>query len=133
MTLSNILKTALLSTLTIGACSAMDHGTTPTAISAVDTSIGTVFANDHGMTLYTFSKDKQGKSNCNGGCADNWPPLVASMYAEEEGDFSIISRDDGTQQWAYQDSPLYLWVADKKQGDVTGHKIGNVWFAATLD
>ena len=33
-----------------------------------------------GMTLYSFDRDAadSGKSVCNGPCATNWPPLLAS-------------------------------------------------------
>ena len=30
-------------------------------------------AGENGMTLYTFKNDEEGVSNCNGGCAANWP------------------------------------------------------------
>jgi predicted lipoprotein with Yx(FWY)xxD motif len=29
-------------------------------------------------TLYTFSKDTTGKSNCSGACAKNWPPAASA-------------------------------------------------------
>ena len=32
----------------------------------------------NGMTLYTFTRDTPGVSNCNGNCAAAWPPLMAS-------------------------------------------------------
>ena len=35
-----------------------------------------VLASKEGKTLYTFTKDAAGKSNCNGGCATAWPPFV---------------------------------------------------------
>ena len=41
------------------------------------TAMGPVLADAKGMTLYTFDKDADGKSNCNGKCAENWPPLKA--------------------------------------------------------
>ena len=61
-----------------------------------------VLVNDAGMTLYTFDKDAGGKSACNGPCAANWPPLTPSASATASGDWSIITRDDGTRQWAYK-------------------------------
>ena len=60
-----------------------------------------------GMTLYTFDKDSGGKSVCNDKCAQNWPPLAAETGAMASGDWSVITRDDGTQQWAYKGKPLY--------------------------
>ena len=82
-----------------------------------------------GMTLYTFDKDPKGggKSTCNGGCATNWPPLMAKTSDAASGDFSIITRDDGSKQWAYKGMPLYTWVKDKKPGDMSGDNFKSVW------
>lgn len=85
-----------------------------------DSAKGKVLTNGPGMTLYVFDKDSPGKSACNGPCATNWPPLMASAGAMAMGDYTVITRDDGTQQWAYKGRPLYTWKNDKKPGDITG-------------
>ena len=83
---------------------------------------------ENGMTLYTFDNDTKGKSNCDGGCAESWPP-----YAAKEGDkapgagFTMIERADGTNQWAKDGAPLYFWVGDSAPGDTTGDGVGGVW------
>ena len=81
------------------------------------------------MTLYTFDKDAagSGKSVCNGPCAANWPPLMAAPGAAASGDLSIITRDDGSLQWAYKGKPLYTWIKDVKPGDRTGDGWNKVW------
>jgi predicted lipoprotein with Yx(FWY)xxD motif len=79
-----------------------------------------VLTNDKGMTLYVFDKDSGGKSACNGPCAGNWPPLMATAGTMPMGNYSIITRDDGSKQWAYNGRPLYTWKNDKKPGDITG-------------
>ncbi|HEX7465002.1 MAG TPA: hypothetical protein VF309_00070 [Usitatibacter sp.] len=89
-----------------------------------------VLANDAGMTLYTFDKDAAGKSACNGPCAGNWPPLMATADAKASGDWSIVTRDDGGKQWAYKGKPLYTWSKDAKPGDKTGDNFNNVWHVA---
>ncbi len=99
-------------------------------ITKANTSLGEVFVNAKGMTLYTFAKDGKNKSNCNDGCTGSWPPVMASKDAAVWGAFTVIKRADGQYQWAWQDQPLYTWVGDRKPGDVTGHEVGNVWFAA---
>src|SRR6516164_7962905 len=81
---------------------------------------GKVLTNDAGMTLYVFDKDSTGKSACNGPCVGNWPPLMATAASTPMGDYTIITRDDGTKQWAYKGRPLYNWKNDKKPGDITG-------------
>ena len=83
----------------------------------------------NGMTLYTFDRDAvgSGKSVCNGPCATNWPPLMAKAGDMTSGDYSIITRDDGSKQWAYKGKPLYYWIKDQKPGDKTGDGVNNVW------
>ncbi|MFA9439594.1 hypothetical protein ACDA63_08155 [Uliginosibacterium sp. sgz301328] len=86
-----------------------------------------------GMTLYTYDKDAAapGKSVCNGQCATNWPPLMASTEAKPMGEWTIVTRDDGSKQWAYKGKPLYTWVKDKAPGDKTGEGMaGNTWHVA---
>lgn len=91
-----------------------------------------VLTGPDGMTLYTFDKDTagSGKSVCNGPCATNWPPLTGTS-APQEGDYSLIERDDGTSQIAYKGKPLYYWAKDAKPGDRTGDGVNQVWHTAT--
>jgi predicted lipoprotein with Yx(FWY)xxD motif len=84
-----------------------------------------VLADAKGMTLYTFAKDAEGKSACSGGCAKNWPPLAAAADAKAMGDWTVVTRDDGSKQWAYKGKPLYLWIKDTKPGETTGDNVGN--------
>lgn len=88
---------------------------------------GAILVDAKGMTLYTFDKDTAGKSACNGECATAWPPLMAEADAAPMGDYTVITRDDGAKQWAYQGKPLYTWVKDMKPGDITGDNFKNVW------
>lgn len=91
---------------------------------------GTILTDSHGMSLYTFAKDKQARSACNGDCAVKWPPLTAKPGDKPEGHFGIIARDDGALQWTYKGKPLYTWVKDTKSGDVTGDGVKGVWHLA---
>lgn len=95
----------------------------------VATMAGGVLVNASGMTLYTFDKDVAGsnKSMCNGPCIELWPAVSASADAKPEGDFSVITRDDGSKQWAHKGKPLYTYAADKKAGDATGDNFKGVW------
>ncbi len=81
---------------------------------------GKVLTDAKGMTLYTFDKDKGGKSACNGPCATNWPPLMATTGEKGGKGYSQIKRNDGKMQWAYKGKPLYAWSKDQKPGDITG-------------
>ena len=111
----------------LSACASM--GATPMAAKV---EAGTL-VDAKGMTLYTFDKDTSGsgKSACNGGCAKNWPPLMVDASDRASGDWSVIKRDDGSNQWAYKGKPLYLWVKDQKPGDKTGDGFNKVWRVAT--
>jgi predicted lipoprotein with Yx(FWY)xxD motif len=91
-----------------------------------------VLVNASGMTLYTFDKDPVGanKSVCNGPCAANWPPLAVGADARPAQNWSVITRDDGSRQWAYQGKPVYLWIKDQRAGDRTGDGFNGVWHLA---
>jgi len=107
----------------LAACAAV----TPTAPA---TASNGALVGPNGMTLYTFDRDAGGKSMCNGPCATNWPPLMAPAAASAAGAWSVITRDDGARQWAYQGKPVYYWVKDTKPGDRTGDGVNSVWHVA---
>ena len=90
---------------------------------------GGMLVNTSGMTLYTFDTDTAGSGNraCNGPCAGLWPPVLAEADAKPEGDMTLVTRDDGTKQWAYKGKPVYLYKSDMKAGDMTGDNFKNVW------
>ena len=52
-------------------------------------------------------------------CVSVWPPVLASDGAEV-GKWSIIKRDDGSDQWAYDGYPLYTSILDAQPRDVRG-------------
>ena len=89
--------------------------------------------NQAGMTLYTFDRDTagSGKSVCNGPCLGLWPAFSASADAKSSGDWTVVTRDDGAQQWAYKGKPLYTFSKDAKAGDKTGDGFNNnIWHTA---
>lgn len=94
---------------------------------------GGALTDPQGLTLYVFDRDTagSGKSVCNGACSTNWPPLLASPGTSAVGSYTIITRDDGTQQWAYKGRPLYRFAKDAKAGDRSGDNLNNVWHVAT--
>lgn len=102
----------------------------PAGVQAKTNSGKTVLADASGMTLYTYGRDSDNKSNCSGNCAKNWPPLKAAADAQEMPDWTVVTRDDGSKQWAYKAKPLYTYVKDAKPGNMTGDGAGP-WLAAT--
>lgn len=111
-----------LATLLLGSALALPAFAQPKPVDGV-------LVGPNGMTLYTFDKDTagNGKSVCNGGCATNWPPFVATDSDKPAGDFTIVTRDDGKKQWAAKGWPLYYWVKDTKPGDKTGDGVNGTW------
>jgi predicted lipoprotein with Yx(FWY)xxD motif len=88
-----------------------------------------VLATPSGATVYTFDKDTagSGKSACNGPCAQAWPPVPAQASDAGSGDWTVVTRDDGSKQWAYKGWPLYTFSKDAKPGDTSGDKFKDVW------
>jgi predicted lipoprotein with Yx(FWY)xxD motif len=82
-----------------------------------------VIADAKGRTLYTFDKDPDGKSVCVGDCAKAWPALAAPADAKSSGFWQVVTRDDGSKQWAFHGKPLYTFAEDKKAGDFKGNAI----------
>jgi len=120
-----------LKVLLVGAALAL-----PTFALAADPAMSKdgVLVDHKGMTLYTFAKDADGKSMCNGPCAANWPPLMAEGSDKATGEWTLVKRDDGKMQWAYDGKPLYNFVMDKKPGDMIGEgKMDGAWKVAKSD
>jgi len=85
-----------------------------------------LFTDQKGMTLYTFDRDvTQGVSSCVKACAEKWPPLLASADAQPSGAWSVITRPEGTLQWAYSDKPVYRFVRDAFPGAQFGERPEN--------
>jgi predicted lipoprotein with Yx(FWY)xxD motif len=105
----------------------------------MDTSLGKVWTDQNGMTLYVFDKDTKGAtmSACVDQCIVNWPPFLAAEGAMAEGEWTLVDVKDKDgamkKMWAYEGWPLYLFVKDTKPGDVTGDGVGGVWHAAKAD
>ena len=123
-----LLSASILAVALLAGCGGMS----PMTASAPDTPTRTadgVLVGPNGMTLYTFTRDTpmSGKSTCNGPCATAWPPLPVASSAKPMGGYSVVTRDDGTKQWAYKGAPLYYWSKDSKPGDKTGDGVNGVW------
>jgi predicted lipoprotein with Yx(FWY)xxD motif len=98
------------------------------ALGARDTAVGRVLVDARGMTLYTYTEDEPGVSNCGALCRSYWPPALAAADAQPAGDITIITLPDGQRQWAYKNLPLYTYVDDKAPGDVTGEGVDGEWY-----
>ena len=119
--LSKLSASTVLAAALLAGCGTMMMQKSPAMMS------GGMLVGANGMTLYTFDRDVagSGKSVCNGPCATNWPPLMASDSDKPMGDYMVITRDDGKKQWAMKGKPLYYWAKDTKAGDMTGDGFAN--------
>jgi predicted lipoprotein with Yx(FWY)xxD motif len=101
------------------------------------TTIGgaTVLTNAKGFTLYSFAPDTPTKSNCNGACAQFWPPVKGPATASGvKGTFGTIKRSDGSIQATFDGHPLYTFAADTAPGQAKGNGLneqGGVWHEIT--
>jgi predicted lipoprotein with Yx(FWY)xxD motif len=97
----------------------------------------TVLKNAKGLTLYYFTPDTATKVACTGGCASNWPPLLASSAAPTSspalpGTLTVLNGDNGNQV-LYNGHPLYTYTKDGDAGDAYGQGVGGKWYVATPD
>jgi predicted lipoprotein with Yx(FWY)xxD motif len=101
------------------------------------TTIGgaTVLTISKGFTLYSFAPDTPTKSNCNGTCAQNWPPVQGPATASGvKGTFGTIKRSDGSAQATFDGHPLYTFVGDTAPGQAKGNGLnaaGGLWHEIT--
>jgi len=95
----------------------------------------TVLTNSKGFTLYSFAPDTPAKSNCNGTCAQNWPPVKGpATAAGVTGTFGTIKRSDGSVQATFDGHPLYTFVGDTAPGQAKGNGLnaaGGLWHEIT--
>jgi predicted lipoprotein with Yx(FWY)xxD motif len=95
----------------------------------------TVLTNAAGFTLYSFAPDTPTTSNCNGTCAQNWPPVKGPATASGvTGTFGTIKRADGAVQATFDGHPLYAFAGDTAPGQNKGNGLnaaGGLWHEIT--
>jgi len=101
--------------------------------------LGPFLVGPDGMTLYLFTNDTTGVTNCYDECAVRWPPLLVPAGMQPTagegvtGTLGVTERTDGTSQVTYNGMPLYYWINDVVSGDATGQNVGEVWFVVAPD
>ena len=103
------------------------------AVKSAETGLGPILVGVDGRTLYGFTNDTPIQSNCEGTCAEAWPPVVVPANwtvapGVDSGIFNTITRSDGTLQLVAGKYPLYAYSGDTAPGDVNGQGSGDVWF-----
>ena len=87
-----------------------------------------------GRTLYAFDGDAadDGQTCTDHGCDIQWLAVAAAQLATAFGEFSVVTRGDGSRQWAYRQQPLYRYAGDLLAGDVHGGTADPRWQVAVL-
>ncbi|MFE5300696.1 hypothetical protein [Streptomyces sp. NPDC056632] len=144
---------AVLALLVLPACSAggddrpaPDARPSPTAsspaasvasVKVADSELGPILVDGTGRTLYGFTKDKPGASNCDAACIAVWPALTAPRVEAGSGlDTKLLRQTrltQGADQATYGDWPLYYYVGDAVPGDVNGQGLDGEWFVVRAD
>lgn len=103
-----------------------------TVIVATDPTLGDHLVDAEGRTLYLFAKDEGTTTACTGGCADNWPPIVAdgAPTGGEGVDAGLLGTADGIEanQVTYNGHLLYYFAGDQAAGDTNGVGLPD-WYA----
>jgi len=103
-------------------------------VQLLDSAQAVALVDVRGLTLYSFDGDtgNDGQSCAVSGCTLRWLPLTAPALGMPIGDFSIVSRPDGSKQWAYKKRPLYEYSGDRLPGDVHGIGVDKRWSIAAV-
>ncbi|TDH28110.1 hypothetical protein EXU57_05560 [Segetibacter sp. 3557_3] len=110
--------------------------------------LGSYLSDSLGYTLYYFSNDFDGKTNCSGGCLNIWPIYYAGENLTQEklptglniADFATITTSSGARQTTYKSWPLYYYApvvngvnVREAVNETKGEGVGNIWFVAKPD
>ena len=137
-----MLSSLFILTLIVSACASAPSTSSTVSIAAAvvnvgqNATLGSFLVDSKGMTLYLYTKDVPNTSNCYGGCATIWPPLLTTGAATAGAGVTAsllgtTKRTDGTTQVTYNGWPLYYYAGDKAAGDTTGENVQGVWFVIT--
>ena len=86
-------------------------------------SYGRTVVDGKGLTLYAFTRDGRGPSQCYGRCATAWPPLLADGRLRAGSGLrrdllGTTRRRDGKRQVTYRGRPLYFYFRETRPGEI---------------
>lgn len=109
----------------------------PAIVKIGQSRLGPILVDGSGRTLYYFTQDKHKRSLCTSdylNCTTMWPPLMTTGRPHGEagvkaGLLEVLHRTKPAgSQVAYHGHPLYLFVDDKRPGDLTGQGMYDYWY-----
>ncbi|MFY9264220.1 MAG: hypothetical protein WAO61_02145 [Solirubrobacterales bacterium] len=97
---------------------------------------GKILQGHKGHSIYIFTKETRGKSECYGECAAAWPPVLTKGAPRAgsgitQSKLGMTKRTDGTTQVTYDGQPLYHFVKEKKADQVLCQAVfefGGTWY-----
>ena len=98
---------------------------------------GAILVSSSGHTLYRYTPDKKGRSNCDATCAQTWPALIVKKGARPTAGGGARASMLGTikrgkaLQVTYGGYPLYWYSGDSKSGAVNGEGVDGTWFVVS--
>jgi len=109
-------------------------GTTASALSTGQTSLGKVLVDSRGMTLYTLSADGHDHSTCSAQCLQFWPAVAPAKAGKLSVATSSTTTPSGSPIATVAGHPVYTFSQDQQPGDVNGegvNEFGGTWYAVS--
>lgn len=107
----------------------------------IGANLGNYLTDAKGMTLYTFTHDSAGVSNCAGACLEKWFPYGPGISATGTAPINlpmlpanvgVIKGNNGMIQFTWKGMPLYYYFQDKAAGDTFGEGVLGAWYVVKL-
>ena len=110
-------------------------------ISTRSTRYGRILTDGRGRVLYLFTKDGRGASRCYKACAAAWPVRFAAGTPRagrgvRQSLLGTVRRSGGRTQATYAGQPLYYYVGDTAEAQVTCqdvYEFGGTWLVLRGD
>lgn len=99
-----------------------------------DATLGDYLITSKGKTLYIFSRDLEGASNCDEDCLSEWEPVGISsdLPSSASNEFGLVRRENGFVQLSYKGWPLYT-LSNEAVNEITGDNKDGEWYLAKPD
>jgi predicted lipoprotein with Yx(FWY)xxD motif len=105
-----------------------------TEVKLADSEFGSILFDGSDQAIYLFDKETSSKPDCDGACAEAWPPVLTkgepvAGTGTDEGLLGTTKREDGSVQVTYDGHPLYYY-AEEGPGQVLCHGVdefGGLW------
>lgn len=92
----------------------------PPGFAVRSTFIGRLLATDKNNSVYSFDEDTATSTTCTDECLTLWQPVIAPGLARPQGEWSILERSAGVNQWVFRGKPLYTYSLDNQSWSLKG-------------